>query len=294
MFSFTLMGQLMFDGLAMGVVFVILATGMVLIASVDRILFMAYGVFYTIGAYTTWFLITTCHLPYFLALIIAVIGSGLLGVICYVLIFQRLQDKEGGFLATLIASMGLNMVLTQGQLLIFGTSSAGIPTVFKGAFTILGINFTTAKIALIVISVAVAVLLFFVYEKTRIGRAMRTVAFLPEVAPIVGVNNNRIYMVTLGMGTALAGIAGAILAPTYGLSPDMGGNILWTIMLMTMLGGMDSLLGAVAGGVVVGQLLSFGQFYIGAPIQIVIFVVIGIVLRFRPNGLLGRGVNIGV
>ncbi len=284
----------MFDGLAMGVVFVILATGMVLIASVDRILFMAYGIFYTIGAYITWYLIHTWHLQYLLALIIAVLGSGLLGIICYVLIFQRLQDKEGGFLATLIASMGLNMVLSQGELLIFGTSTAGIPTVFHGTFSVLGISITTAKIALIVISVAVAVLLFYVYEKTRIGRAMRTVAFLPQVAPIVGINNNRIYMLTLGIGTALAGIAGAILAPTYGLSPDMGGNILWTVMLMTMLGGMDSMLGAVAGGVVVGQLLSFGQFYIGAPIQIIIFIVIGIVLRFRPNGLLGRGVDIGV
>jgi branched-subunit amino acid ABC-type transport system permease component len=74
----------------------------------------------------------------------------------------------------------------------------------------------------------------------------------------------------------------------------MGNTVVWTVMLMLMLGGMDSLLGAVAGGFVIGQLLSFGQFYIGGAIQLVIFAAIGIVLRFKPMGLLGSGIDIGV
>lgn len=294
MFSFTLMGQLMFDGLAMGLVFVTLATGLVLIASVNRILFMAYGVFYTIGAYTTWYIIDTWQLPYFAALILSVLASGLLGILCYLLIFQRIQNMEGGFLASLIASMGLSMVLSQGDLLVYGTVAQGIPTVFPGTFVIAGVTISAAKIALIVIGVCVTVFLFLIYEKTRIGRAMRTVAFHPEIASLQGMNTNRIYLLTMGIGTALAGIAGGILAPTYGLSPSMGTNVLWTVMLMCMLGGMDSLLGAVVGGVIIGQLLSFGQFYIGSTIQIVIFIIIGIILYFKPNGLLGRGINIGI
>ena len=294
MFSFTLMGQLIFDGLAMGLVYVILATGLVLISSVNRILFMAYGIFYAIGAYTTWYIMHTLNLPYFLSLILSVLGAGLLGMLCYLLIFQRLQRIQGGFLATLIASMGLMMVLSQGDLLTFGTEARNIPTVFPGTLTILGVKMATAKIALILIGICVTVVLFLIYEKTQIGRAMRTVSYLPEVASLQGINTNRIYMVTMGVGTALAGIAGGILAPTYGMSPSMGNNVLWSVMLMTMLGGMDSLLGAVAGGVVIGQLLSFGQFYIGSAIQIIIFVLIGVVLFYRPNGLLGRGINIGM
>ena len=294
MFSSTLMGQLIFDGLAMGLVYVILATGLVLITSVNRILFMAYGIFYTIGAYTTWYLMHTFDLPYVVSLVLAVLGSFLLGVICYILIFQHLQKLEEGFLATLIASAGLNMVLSQGDLLVYGTVSQGIPNVFKGTIYLFGISMTVAKLALIVIGVAITVLLFLIYEKTKVGRAMRTVAFLPEIASLQGINTNRIYLVTMGAGTAVAGIAGAILAPTYGLSPSMGSNILWSVMLMTMLGGMDSLLGAMAGGIVIGQLLSFGQYYIGSSIQIVIFIFIGIVLYFKPNGLLGRGIDIGI
>jgi branched-chain amino acid transport system permease protein len=289
-----LAGQLMFDGLAMGLVFVLLATGLVLIASVNRILFMAYGMFYTIGAYATWWIMHTLTLPYFASLILAVIFAAAIGMLCQLALFNPLMKKEGGFLATLIASMGLLNILSQGDLLVFGTVARSIPTVFPGVLHISSLNMPVAKMALIIIGVVVTLLLFFVYEKTGFGRAMRTVAFLPEVASLQGINVNRIYILTLGLGTAIAGIAGAILAPTYGINPAMGNNILWTVLLMSMLGGMDSLLGAVVGGVVIGQLLSFGQFYIGSAIQIIIFVVIGVVLYFRPNGLLGRGINIGV
>jgi branched-chain amino acid transport system permease protein len=285
---------LVYAGLVIGLVFVILATGLVLITSVNRILFMAYGVFYTIGAYVTWYVINTANLPYFIALIIGVLCSGLLGIICYLLIFQRLQNIEGGFLATLIASMGLSMLLSQANLLVFGTQSRSIPTVFPGSFTFLGINITIAKLVLIGISILITVLLFWMYEKTSIGRAMRAVSFLPEAATLQGLNSNRIYMLTLGIGTALAGIAGGIIAPTYGMNPQMGNNVIWTVMLMAMLGGMDSLFGAVIGGLVIGQILSFGQFYIGSAVQIVIFVFIGIVLYFKPSGLLGRGIDIGI
>jgi branched-chain amino acid transport system permease protein len=289
-----LIGQLFFDGLSAGLVFVILAAGLVLIASVDRILFMAYGSFYAIGAYATWFAFEQLHLPYFIALVIGVLGVAILGMLSYILIFQRLQLSKGGFLATLIASMGLSMILSQGILLVFGNLPQKIPPIFPGMLDFWGIRITNDRLFIICVGVLITVILFWVYERTALGRSLRTVAFKPEVASLMGINNNRIYIVTLGLGTLLAGIAGGILAPSYGINPQMGHTILWTVMLMTIFGGMDSLLGAVAAGLVIGQLLSFGQFFIGSPIQIIIFLAIGIVLYFRPNGLLGRGINIGI
>lgn len=289
-----LIGQLVFDGLAMGLVFVILATGLVLITSVNKILFMAFGMFYTIGAYTTWYVVTLLQIPYFIALLVGVLGAGILGVICYILIFQRLMHVEGGFLATLIASMGLLMVLSQGGVLVFGTQPRSIPAVFPGMLHWFGINIPVAKLVLIGLGIAATLLLFLVYEKTALGRSMRAVSFLPVAAALQGIHTDRIYMMAIGIGTALAGIAGGILAPVYGITPQMGNDVVWTVMLMTMLGGMDSLLGAVAGGVVIGQLLSFGQFYIGSNIMIILFIFIGVVLYFKPNGLLGRGMDIGI
>jgi branched-subunit amino acid ABC-type transport system permease component len=157
-----------------------------------------------------------------------------------------------------------------------------------------GIRITADKLALIIIGVGITVLLFLLYEKTAFGRSLRTVAFRPEVASLMGINVNRVYLMTLMLGISLAAIAGGILAPTYGIHPQMGNNILWTVLLMTMLGGMDSLLGAVVGGLVIGQTLSFGQFYIGNTIQVVVFVMVGIIIYFKPNGLLGHGINIGI
>lgn len=289
-----LFGQLFVDGFAMGLVFVIMATGLVLVTSVNKIIFIAYGMFYTLGAYTTWYTLNYFGINYFLALAIGVLGTGLIGALSYILIFSRLRLVEKAFLASLIAAMGLQMALAQGAILVFGTLMRSIPRVFDKTLTFWGITLVADKLMLIVLSILVCLGLFLVYEKTRLGRSMRAVSFAPEAATLTGINSNSVCILTMGIACGIAGIAGGLLAPCYGISPEMGNNIIWTVMLMAMLGGIDSLIGAVFGGIVIGQLLSFGQYYIGSTIQIIIFIVIGIILYFRPNGLMGRGVDIGI
>jgi len=280
--------------MAMGLVFVILAAGFVLISSVSKILFMAYGMFYTIGAYAVWYGVRELDLPYFVALPVGFIFAGLIGALCYVLIFRRLKSSEGGFLATLIASMGLMLVLGQSGLLIYGTVPKSVPGVFNGQLELGEVVISFDKLALIGMGLASVLVLFWVYEKTSLGRAMKAVSFNAEISALQGVNSNWIYLITLGLGTAMAGFAGCILAPTYGINPQMGSNILWTVILLCMLGGMDSLIGAVVAGALIGQMLSFGQYFIGGTVQIAIFVVIGIILYLRPQGLLGKGIDIEV
>jgi branched-chain amino acid transport system permease protein len=287
-----LIGQLFVDGLAMGVVFVLLAAGLVLITSVSRILFMAYGMFYTIGAYTTWYINVELGVNYFLALVAGVLFSAFVGVVSYFVIFRQLQTRRSAFMATLIASMGLMSFLSQANMLIYGTRSKGIPSVFHGTLKLFGLGITMDKVALIVISVVVTIGMFVVYEKTSMGRSLRAVAFLPEVAPLFGINTNIVRMLVLVIGVGLAGFSGGMLAPSYGISQNMGSSTVWTVLLIMMLGGMDSLLGAVVGGLVVGEILSFGTYYMGGAVQIALFVIIGVLLYFRPQGLLGHGVVI--
>jgi branched-chain amino acid transport system permease protein len=287
-------GQLLFNGLAIGLVYVILCSGMVMIQAVNQIIFVAYGQFYTIGAFVTWYGVKMLHLPYFPSLILAIAVTGVMGMLTYFLILRRIQFTEGKFLATLIASMGLMLVLAQGGLLVFGTTPQSIPPIFPGVTHAFGISINNDKAIVIILGVIITLFLFWFYEKTRIGRGMRAVSFMPEIASLHGINTDMVFLFTLGVGTALAGIAGGIIAPTYGIDPLMGQNIVWTIMAITMTGGADSLLGALAGGIIVGQILSFGQFYIGGMVQVILFVIIGVILYFRPNGLLGRGINIGV
>ena len=287
-------GQLLFDGLVMGLVYVILAVGLVLITSVNKILFMAYGMFYTIGAYFTWFFIDKLSVPYAASAIIGALVSAFIGMLSYLLIFRRLQQSKGAFLATLIGSLGLMLVLNQGVLLGFGTVPRSIDPVLKGSWRLAGVTVTPSKLLVIAAGVVITAIMFVIVMKTKAGRAMRTASFQPEIASLHGISANRVYMLTLALATGTAGLAGALLAPNYGITADMGNNVIWTVLLMMMVGGMDSLFGAVAGGLVIGEMMSFGLYYLGGVTQIIIFAVIGIILYIKPAGLLGRGVDIGI
>jgi len=288
-----IVGQLVFDGLAMGLVYVILAGGFVLVLSVTQIFYIAYGMFYMVGAYGVWYGVSVIHLPYFVCLLIAPLLTGILGMLAYGLVFQRLQSVEERFLSTITAALGVSIMMSQGGLLIFGTVPRSIPAVIPGTIIVMGANVSADKMVLIGLGIAIILFLFVVYEKTPIGRAMRAVSYLPETASLQGVNTSLIYLVTMGISCAVAGFAGGIIAPSYGLVPEMGQNVLLPVLLMCMLGGMDSLFGAVIGGLIVGQVLSFGQFFIGGLSQLALFFVIAVVIFFRPNGLLGRKIDFG-
>jgi branched-chain amino acid transport system permease protein len=290
----SVIAELAFNGLTIGLIYVILAAGLVLILSVTEIFFVAYGQFYMIGAYTAWYCVIKLGMPYFAGLLIGIATTALLGLVSYALIFRRMEGMEGRFLSTVTGALGLSLILGQAGLLLFGTQPKSIPSVFHGQLTVGDAVFGVDKLALIGMGIAVTVILFLVYERMRVGRAMRAVALNAEVAALHGINPTRTYMLTMGLGCALAGLAGGLLAPSYNIQPSMGSNVIASVLLMTMLGGMDSLLGAVVGGLIVGQVLSFGQYYFGQMSVVYLFLIIGIIIYFRPNGLLGHRTDMGV
>ena len=290
----TLIGQLVLDGMAMGLVYVILAAGLVLIMNVSGIFLIAYGQFYMIGAYVVWASIVLLKLPFFVALGMAATATGILGLLSYVFIFRRIQFAERQFLVVIVAAIGLMMILSQIGLLLFGTKPQGIPPVFPGIITLGGVSIPNDKLMMIVLAIAITFALFWVYEKTKIGRVMRAVAFLPNAAGLQGIKTGRVYLIVMAIGSALAGFAGGIMAPSYSIHPEMGTNIFLSVMLIMMLGGMDSLLGTIPSGLILGMTLSFGQYFIGAQAQIILYVIIGIIIFFRPGGLLGRGMKLGI
>lgn len=287
--------QLILDGMGMGLVYVILAAGLVLILSVSKIFFVAYGQFYMIGAYVMWAAMALLKLPFIVALMLAVAATTILGLLSYRFIFQGLQHIERQFLAMIVGAMGLMMILGQAGLIVFGTVVRGVPTVLSGVVRVAGVSIALDKLLLIAFGLVITAALFIIYEKTRIGRAMRAVAFRPDTASLQGVNTNRIYLVTLGISSALAGLAGGIMAPVYVVHPEMGQNIFLPVLLVVMLGGQGSLVGAIFGGLLLGLTLSFGGYYMGGLAQILLFLIIGVVIFFRPTGLLGKaGAGVGI
>lgn len=283
----SLIGQLTADGLAMGMVYVMLSAGLVFIMSVSGIFYIAYGQFYMIGAFATWAGVTIFHLPFIVSLAIAVAATAILGAISYQLIFQYTTYSENKFMATIVAAIGLMIIISQAGFIMLGSSARSIPVLVSGQLSFADINITMDKIMLMIISVIVIVGLFLFYDRTRTGRAMRAVSFLEEAAALMGINTKWMCMLSVIIGTGIAGFAGGMIAPSYGIVPEMGNSVIAIVMLIAMFGGIDSLLGSVVAGMIVGMILSFGQYYFGSYSQILVFVIVAIVIIFRPGGLLG-------
>jgi branched-chain amino acid transport system permease protein len=290
----TLIVQLILNGMALGFVYMILAAGLVLIMSTSGIFYMAYGQFYMLGAYITWACIYLLNLPFFVSLIIAVCATTILSLLSYRFIFKYVQVAKRQFLSVVVAAVGLMWIIGQAGLLIFGTTSKSLPPIFPGIIDVAGITLPYDKMVLMTIALVITIILFLIYEKTRIGMVMRAVAFSPEAASIYGIETSNIYLMVMGIGGALAGIGGAIIAPSYSVHPEMGNNIILSLMLIVMLGGMDSLIGTIPAGFILGMTLSFGQYFIGGQAQLLLYAVVGIIIFLRPNGLLGRGAELKV
>ena len=286
--------QLIIDGLAMGLVYVLLASGFNLVMGVSRILFIAYGEFYMLGAWIIWGLMIPLKVPFFLALIAATIAPAILGAIVYRVIFRYIQFQEQQFMTNIVAAMGLMMLMSQATLFVVGTEARGIPSVIRGIIDVGGVRISYEKVMLIVLTLAVLVGLHLLLQKTKIGRAMRAVSFNPDVAALQGVNADLVYLGTMAVGCALAGFAGGVMAPVFAVSPKMGGVTL-LIILVVMLGGVGSMPGAIFSGLILGLTLSFGQYFLESGVaQIIFFAVIAIILFFKPGGLFGQAQQISL
>jgi branched-chain amino acid transport system permease protein len=280
--------QLMLDGLAMGMVYVFMASGFNLIMSVPRILFIAFGQFYVLGAFITWYVTIPGGQNFFLGVLAGTLAAGGLGAVVYLLVFRKIQFSESQFLTNIIAGFGLMMILGQVALMLFGTETRGIPSRFPGIIHVAGVSVSRDKVVVIAISVLIIVLLHVFLQKTRMGRAMRAVSFNMDVASLMGVNSDRMFLLAVAVGCALAGLAGGLMAPIFAVSTAAAqGGLL--VLLVVMLGGVGSMIGAILGGLVFGMTLSYGQYYIGSgQAQIAFFAVIAVVLLFRPGGILGK------
>ena len=280
--------QLFIDGISMGIVYVLMAAGFNLIMSVEKILFLPFAQFYMLGAYFAWYLMVPVHTHFVVALLVAAVGTGVLGGIAFVISYRWVQYKEGQFLTNILVGIGWMLIITQVALKLFGTEARGIPSVFHGTLRIAGLNISTEKAVAIGVGILVLLALQFMLQRTRIGRAMRAVSFNSDVAALQGVNSTRVFTFTMAFGCALAGFAGALLAPVFAVTTQVG-SYAFLVPLVVLLGGLGSMLGAILSGLLFGMALSYGQFYLGGgQAQIGFFVVVGLVLMLRPGGILGK------
>jgi branched-chain amino acid transport system permease protein len=280
--------QQLINGLALGSAYAVFAIGCTLIFGILGIINMAHGALFMAGAYFGWGAVQL-GLPLPLAFVVAVTGAGLLGALIEILIFRTLRERGGQRWIGLVASLSLARVLVGVVQEFFGTQVRRYPTseLLSTAWEFGEVRIRLIQVVIILSSLAMMAIFAFTLRKTSIGRAVRTVAFNGDVARIVGVPVERVVLFTFFIASALAGGAGLLLGILFNVvSPFMGELMLTKGLTVIILGGLGNIMGAVAGGFLLGLIEVLSVAYVSSSFRDAIgFALIFLILLIRPTGL---------
>jgi branched-chain amino acid transport system permease protein len=280
--------QAVLNGILTGSLYALIAMGMALIFGVMRIVNFAHGAFLMLGMYATWVIFEHAHINPYIGFIPAGMLLFLIGAAVYAGLVRHIP-VQAEFMIILL-TLGVSLICVDSVLLIFGADYHQLN------FALLGKNFRLGpQISLNapwLISFGIAVLaaagLYIFVMRTMFGRAARAIAQNPYSAPLMGINIHRVQAVTFGLGAAAAGIAGGLLLPVFYLYPDVGHLFNLKSFLMVVMGGMGSIEGAAAAGLVLGVVESLTSLYWGNEWALVVdFVIFILVLSLKPSGIFG-------
>ncbi len=268
--------------------YVLLATGLTLTISVMRVVNMAHGNFYMAGAYVFLLFSEKLKLPYGVALLLAILFVGAIGMIVEAKLYRRLG---GRIEPSIICMCGVLLVLEGLATVIFGPDIRGLPAMVAGTATIGKTVVSMGRLAVAGTALCVITALFFFLKHTRLGKSIRATAQDREAASLMGINVKLVSSLSMGIGTAMAVIAGVQITAVYSLSPFVGITALCTSILIITLGGMGSIIGAFIAAFIIGLSDSFGASFIGRYHHLLSFGTVMLILLFRPKGLMGTRVE---
>jgi branched-chain amino acid transport system permease protein len=279
--------QTLVSGLLKGGLYALIGIGMTLIMGVMRIINLAHGQLMMVAMYVTLVLFQYLHLDPYAALLITMPALFLLGMIIQKFFLNPLMRVESILPENqVLMTVGIGMVLTEIIRFIFTSNYQSVQTWYSDkTFFIGGISFSVALCIAFAFAVLLTVALFLFLLKTDLGRSIRAVSQDEEAARLLGINADRIKIITFGLGSALVASAGTLLMPIYYLFPDIGGPFTRKAFVITILGGLGSTVGAIFGGVTLGLAEALGATYIGMDYEDMIGLIIFIlVLLFLPGG----------
>jgi len=279
--------DIIMSGLISGSVFALLAIGFSLIFGVARIVNIAHTAFYMIAAYCIYFVTHKMGFHPLWGMATAVVLVTMLGIISYKLFINPIREHHG---AVLIATIALAMAFQEIMSLIFTGSYLSVPALIKGYFIILGVKVFYQQLLTFCVVLIILAGLWVLLMKTKLGLAVRSTAQDREVANLMGINESRVAMITLGLSVGLAALTGAVVVPLAVLEPHMWMHPLIMMMAVVVLGGLGSIKGSFLGAYILGFaealvvfLAPMGAFLKGS----VALSIMILVLIIRPEGLFG-------
>ncbi len=285
---------LMLNGVFYASILFLVASGLTLIFSVAGILNLAHGALYMFGAFVGAYIIKTLGAShsYIIAFPIAAAVVGCMGVAIERFLIKWIYGRH--YFYQLLLTFGLALVIGDLTRMIFGSQpiSAAKPFMRAGSITILGTPYPAYNFIVIAVTLGVAFSLWYILYKTRAGKVIRACALEREMAEALGINTNRVFALTFFIGTALAGLSGALIVPPTVAMLGMDADALVLSFIVIIIGGVGSLKGAFIGSLIVGIIRAFGIVLFPQIELAIVYLIMIAVLLVRPRGLFGREVRV--
>ncbi len=274
------------NSLALGGVLFLLSSGFSLIFGLQRIPNLAHGALFMLGAYIGTSLISR-GVDFWAAAVLSGIAVGLLGAALERLILRRLAGNEQG---QVLVTLGVAFIIADVCLMVWTGDPIPVPAPdgLRRPIFAYGLAFPTYRLVVVGVAVVMAVLLFLLIERTRLGAMIRAGVDDMEMARGVGIRVSRLFSITFFFGVALAGAAGVVAGPIFSAYPGLDADMLPLALVVVILGGVGSLLGAFVGSFVVGFVYNFGTALLPDLAYVILFLPMVLALVFKPEGLFGR------
>ncbi|HEX9024667.1 MAG TPA: branched-chain amino acid ABC transporter permease [Geobacteraceae bacterium] len=284
----TIFFQSLVSGILVGGVYALIGIGLTIIFGVMRIINFAHGDILMVGMYLTYELFTLSGIDPFVSILITIPLMFLFGGLLQKVFINRALDALPQ--NQILLTIGLGLIMSNTMMLIYTSDYKILTTSYSSeSLKLMGISISEPLAISFVITCVITLLLYWFLMKTDTGQAIRATAQDREAAQLMGINVKRMSIIAFGLGASLAGTAGALISPTYYIFPQIGSTFTLKAFVITVLGGMGSIIGATLGGIIIGVAESMGAVYISSGWKdVVVFVIFLLVLLFKPSGLMGR------
>ncbi|MGH3663303.1 MAG: branched-chain amino acid ABC transporter permease [Micromonosporaceae bacterium] len=282
------MAQQLFNGLVGGGFLALLALGLAVIFGMLRVVNFAHGAFYMLGAFGAYVLLAEAGVGFWLALLIVPVGLAAVGMALEATLVRRLAQLDP--LYNFLLTFGVTLILQDLVKQQYGSQSKPYnrPALLEGSIDLGLFTFPAYQVFVLGFSIAICVAVWLLLTRTRIGAVVRASTERPELTRALGVNVGRWVTPVFGFGSGLAGLAGVLAAPMRAVNPLMGADLVITVFAVVVIGGLGSIFGSVLAGFGIGMAQALGNLYTPALSQTLVFILMAVVLLWRPTGLFGR------
>ena len=284
--------QQLINGLSLGSIYALIALGYTMVYGIIKLINFAHGDIYMVGAFVGYTAINSLHLSFFLALILSMVFCAVLGVAIERIAYKPLRNATR--VAALITAIGMSYLLQNGMIYLVGSETRAFPQVIKNKiYEFMGLQVSQTQILIFATTIILMLALQLIVQKTKMGKAMRAVSTDADAARLMGINVDNVISFTFALGSSLAGAAGVLVGLYYNsIEPMMGYAPGLKAFIAAVLGGIGIIPGAMFGGFTIGIIETLVSGYGGSLIKdAVVYLILIVILIFKPSGLLGKNVK---